>query len=261
MTTQRDLERALDAFFALGTDEMADRVIEDALVTIDHTPQRRVWSVPRRSDFMNPFARLAVAAAAIVIVAGGAFYLLLPGNRGVGDPPAASPSPSAEPSGSPSASPTAIIEWQTITSERFGYSVDIPADWGESAPTNVLPPDYFPGEPTQYANRWDAPQTHSPWIVIAVRDPEPDESANDWLAGTQAGFAADCYGTPPVEVIVDGEQATRSSGTCLTVNVTGFVQLIHGGAAYTIFVAGAAGDEANLDTIMDIAVSSFRFTD
>jgi hypothetical protein len=215
---------------------------------------------------MLPFARLAVTAAAIIIVAGGAFYLLSPGNQGVGGPPAASPSPStdpsrppADPSASPAASASAITEWQTVTSERFEYSVDIPAEWGESPPTNVLPPDYFPGDPAQYANRWDAPQTRTPSIVIAVRDPEPDESVTDWLARLQAVFAADCYGTPPVDLTVDGEPATRSSGVCLTVNATVIVQLIHGGRAYTILVSGAREDEINLNAIMDIAVSSFRF--
>ena len=263
MTTQRDLERALDAFFVHGADEVADRVIDDALVTIEQTPQRRVLRLPRRSDIMTPFARLAVAAAAIVIVAGGGFYLLSPGNQGVGGPPATPPSPSigpADPSGSPAASTAAITDWQTVTSDRFGYRVDIPADWGESPPTNDLPPDSFPGDPAQYANRWDAPQTRSPSIVIAVRDPEPGESVADWLARTQSVFAADCGGTAPVELTVNGDPAIRSSWTCLTVKAAVFVQWSHDGKAYTIVVSGSAGDQANLDAIMDMAVSSFRFT-
>jgi hypothetical protein len=98
MTTQRDLERALDAFFAEGADEMADRVIDDALRIIDHTHQRSVLGVPWRSRTMNPLARLAAATAAIVIVAGAALYVLSPGSQSVGGPQVTpSPTPSASP--------------------------------------------------------------------------------------------------------------------------------------------------------------------
>ena len=262
----RDPDAILAAWLEEGPTQLPETTRRAIAVGLRSTRQnRRVLDVPWRPSSMNQSARLAVAAAAIVLVAGGGLYLLSPGNQGVGGLPSASPSPSggpsAGPSGSPAASASAITDWQTVTSERFGYSVDIPADWGETPATNVLPPDYFPGDPAQYANRWDAPQTHSPSIVIAVRDPEPGESVAEWLAGTQAVFAADCYGTPPAEMIVDGEQASRSSGICLTVNATAFVQFVHGGRAYTILVSGAVGDEANVDTIMDIAVSSFRFRD
>ena len=136
MTTQRDLERALDAFFAQGADELADRVIDDALLTIENTKQRRVLGVPWRSNIINPFARLAVAAAAIVIVAGGAFYLLSPGNQGVGGPPAATPPPpsaaaaSASPSApTPTQTPIDPATWVPYTSERYGYTLEHPADW------------------------------------------------------------------------------------------------------------------------------------
>ena len=245
-------------------DTAPDQTLDVVLAAVPSIRQRQrgLALAGWRPNEMTGSLKFAIGVTAALVVAAGGLYLLAPRNApGVGGSPAASPSPSADPSGSPAASAPAITEWQTVTSEWFGYSVDIPADWGESAPTNVLPPDYFPGDPTQYANRWDAPQTHSPSIVIAVRDPEPDESVTDWLTGTQAVFAADCYGTPSVEVIVDGEQATRSSGVCLTVNATVLVQWIHGGKAYTIMSSGAIGDEANLDAIVDRVVSSFRFRD
>jgi hypothetical protein len=261
-----DPDAILAAWLEEGPTQLPETTRRAIAVGLRSTRQsQRVMDVPRRPNIMNPFARLAVGAAAIVILAGGAFYLLSPGNQAVGGPPAASLSPSAEPSASPSGSPaalaTAITEWQTVSSERFGYSVVIPAGWGESPPTNDLPPELFPGDPTQYANRWDAPQTRTPAIVIAVREPDPGESATDWLARTQAVFAADCDGTPPVRLTVDGETASRSSGTCLTVKRTVFVQFIHGGRIYSIDVNGAVQDQANLDSIMGTAVSSLRFSD
>ena len=41
MTSQREIDRLLDIYFDDGRDELADRVIDAALDTIDHTRQRR----------------------------------------------------------------------------------------------------------------------------------------------------------------------------------------------------------------------------
>jgi hypothetical protein len=91
MTDQRELNRMLGAFFATGSDELADRVIDAALVQIDHTRQRRAMRVPRRLMTMNMPTRLAAAAVIGVLAIGGALYLLRPGPSGVGT---ASPTPS-----------------------------------------------------------------------------------------------------------------------------------------------------------------------
>ena len=41
MTSQRELARLLGDFLADGADEVSDRVIDAALLQIDHIPQRR----------------------------------------------------------------------------------------------------------------------------------------------------------------------------------------------------------------------------
>ncbi len=48
MTTDRELERLLGAFFVQGTNELADRVIDAALDEIDHTNQRSPLRTPWR---------------------------------------------------------------------------------------------------------------------------------------------------------------------------------------------------------------------
>jgi hypothetical protein len=114
MTEQRELDQLLGAFFADGPDQVADRVIDGALVQIDHTRQRRAIRLPRRFQTMPMLTRLAAAAVIGVLAVGGAFYLIKPGQpAGVGGPsPAsgvsASPSqPAATPAQTPAASPTA----------------------------------------------------------------------------------------------------------------------------------------------------------
>ena len=82
MTDQRELDRLLDAFFAEGADELADRVIDAALDQIDHTQQRRALRMPRRLRTMNMPTRLAAAAVIGVLAVGGALYLMRPGQIG-----------------------------------------------------------------------------------------------------------------------------------------------------------------------------------
>jgi hypothetical protein len=97
MTDQHELDRLLVAFFATGTDELADRVIDAALDDIDHTRQRHPLRVPRRFPTMSMPIRLAAAAVIGVLAVGGALYLLQPGKSAVGGP-GPTPSASAGPS-------------------------------------------------------------------------------------------------------------------------------------------------------------------
>lgn len=108
MTNQRDLDRLLGAFFADGTDELADRVIDAALDQIDHTPQRRAMRMPRRISTMTMPTRLAAAAVIGVLAIGGALYLIRPGPSGIGSPSAtaASATPTATPARTPRPTPS-----------------------------------------------------------------------------------------------------------------------------------------------------------
>ena len=74
MTDQRELDVLLDAFFVVGTDELADRVIDAALDQIDHTQQRRALRMPRRLSTMTMPTRVAAAAVIGVLAVGGLLY-------------------------------------------------------------------------------------------------------------------------------------------------------------------------------------------
>lgn len=136
MTSQRDLERTLDAYFEIGADEVADRVIDAALLTIEHAPQRRAGRVPWRFPDMTSSMKLLTAAAVIVVAVVGTSWVLGRGTGpGVGGGP--SPTPSVAPSPSPSApatlspSPSAVstAAWRTFTSNRYGYTTGYPTNW------------------------------------------------------------------------------------------------------------------------------------
>jgi len=110
MTDQRELDRLLDAYFVDGTNELADRVIDAALLQIDDTQQRRVWHVPRRLPTMNIASRVAAAAVIGVLAFGAVVYLVRPGQPAIGGPSpmlGASPSLDQPTAGLPLVGPTA----------------------------------------------------------------------------------------------------------------------------------------------------------
>lgn len=134
MTDQRELDRILGAYFADGTDELADRVIDAALDQIHHTRQRRALRMPRRLSTMTIPIRLAAAAVIAALALGGTFYLLKPDQPAVGGPsPAPTPQvPAASDAaggGSGSAhyqitGPDAASGDATFVSSRFDSSSD-----------------------------------------------------------------------------------------------------------------------------------------
>lgn len=96
MTTDRELEHLLGAFFVQGTNELADRVIDAALDQIDHTHQRRPLRASWRFSDMTMPTRIAAAAVIGVLAVGGAYLLAQPGKPAVGVPgPTSTPTPTA----------------------------------------------------------------------------------------------------------------------------------------------------------------------
>ena len=107
MTDQRELDRLLDAFFVAGTDKLPGRVIEAALLQIDHAHQRRALPLPQRFPPMTTPLRAATIAALALLAVAGTLYVMGPSRPviGPGSTPSLSPSPEASPSAGPSASP------------------------------------------------------------------------------------------------------------------------------------------------------------
>jgi Galactose oxidase, central domain/Kelch motif len=125
MTRDRDFDRILDEWFADGPSRIADRVVYDALRTIDRTPQSRgALRLPRRIAMIGN-ARLVAAALAVIAVTAVGVVLLNSSRAQVAAPspsasfnvsspsqtertalPTSSPAPS--PSLTPSVSPTPV---------------------------------------------------------------------------------------------------------------------------------------------------------
>jgi len=118
MTTERDIERVLDHWFAEGPSRMPEAFLRTALERVDRLPRRRRPGVPARLLRIRFDVRLAVAAVVAVIVAGAGFAALLR-TEPVGTRP------------SPSAAPTAFSAARTLP-------VDLQSSW-RSVGTRKIP--------------------------------------------------------------------------------------------------------------------------
>jgi hypothetical protein len=123
MTDQRELDGLLVAFFANGTDELNDRVLDAALDQIDHIAQRRGLLLPRNFQTMPMVARLATAAAIGVLAVGGALLVYQRGQPSVG---VVGPTPTASPQASPSA-PAPTPSRAPVSGQGPTVSPDIPS--------------------------------------------------------------------------------------------------------------------------------------
>jgi hypothetical protein len=273
MTTQRDLERALDAFLAQGADEVADRVIDDALLTIDHTNQRRVLSASWRFFPMISIARTATAVIAVAVLIGGAAYVLAPGGQVGGPTP--TESPSASPAESPSPSPSTLAidpaTWVPYTSERYGYTLEHPADWTIKPSQSDWGPGAIHSDVSQWADAISDPQggdVAGGYTIFAGRqDLETGQTPESWTAryitnkerdagGVCGDISADRY--EPVEI--GGETGQRIEMVCAGASFYTAAIVVHDGSAYLVAVATQSNSrDARALELFDAVLASFRF--
>lgn len=261
-----DPDTILAAWLEEGPAQLPESTRRAIAVGLRSTRQnRRVLDVPWRPNAMNPFARLAIAAAVIVIVAGGALYLFTPGNQGVGGPPTADPSPSAVvpsagPSVPPSASTTTPVAWETFTSDRFGYRIEVPSGWTHGAPTDDLPDELYPGDEGELGDRWDPPVMRAPWLIVSVLDPAPAETPDEWLTRNFTLLEQFCDASEPTDVVVGGEPGTRRTILCPAGLAGDLVLFVHEGRIFGIEMGGAPRDAETMAGILDHALGTFAFT-
>jgi hypothetical protein len=110
MSTDRDTTRIVRSWLRTDEHESANRVLDDVLLVLDATPQRRpVWPARRIAD-MNTYAKVAIAAAAVLVVAVVGISLL-PKGGGVMGGTVATQSSSSSPTLLSSPSPTPVTDF------------------------------------------------------------------------------------------------------------------------------------------------------
>lgn len=202
MTSQRDLERTLDAFFAVGADEVPDRVIDGALLAIEHTRQRSALRVPWRSSDMSSSMKLVTTAAALLIAFVSGTWILGRGTGpGVGGDPSPTPSATLSPtpttSTSPATSPPALTDtsnWVSFTSPRYGYQIARPPSWVATPATRnwVLKTDRLDMWTTASDQFVDLKAVYGILVTAWAVDVAPTTSEDDWITAFYAGSTAGC---------------------------------------------------------------------
>ncbi|MBA2719321.1 MAG: hypothetical protein H0U52_08805 [Chloroflexi bacterium] len=159
MTTQLEIERALDGLLGPGTDELPDRVLDAAMAAIATTPQRRSFVPTRRFSLMSTGWKLVAATlAALVVVVAGVALVGRPSGPNVGG---ASPSPST-PAASGAASASASVGPSASASRS-------PSQLASIAPSSSAAPGsaFAPGPVA--AGTWHTP-IFRPTVVLTMPD-------------------------------------------------------------------------------------------
>lgn len=247
MTANHDLERRVAEFYATEAPLRApDRVLAQALATIDHTRQRReLGLVPWRTPPMNIYAKLAVAAVVVLAVGAVGLTILQPGpGPSVGGPgsssspvPSASPSPSLSPS--PRLTPPPLTG--TYTSAIHGISISYPAGWTTRPATDAE----WVGEANFQSPGADV--LYDPvledHLFIGLGSVPLDGQAGDAWATAAMNADEDCASVEPEAITVDGAPGLICGGLALT---------WAGDRGYSIRLY-TSGDEAWLSDVYDRA--------
>jgi hypothetical protein len=248
MSTERETTRIVRSWLMTDEHESADRVLDAVLDRLDTTPQRRAtWWPARRNETMNMLLRYGIAGALITLVAAIGYVAA---DR-VGTEPAPVESSSAE------------LPWVTFTSDRYGYSIEHPADWrvleqaGEATMSRMEPRSA--GTDTiasALASRYNGQDGA---VVIWADELEEGESLDQFTA--RASGVTDCTTALPAEPTeLGGEPARRHSFTCATWD---WLQLtaIHDDRGYVMWLVTTMAPPPQDRPINDQFVASFRFTD
>ena len=250
MTTQRDVEHALDVYLGPGDDEVADRVIDGALSTIEHTKQRRTIRSPWRFFDMPQFPKLlATAAAVIVVVAASGWFL----SRSLVPSVGTSPPPSTASARPPT--PIAVTTTTEFTSSRYWYTVRHPVQlsarpaYGFWELGTALSPT-SPGLDT-FIGQMSGGEA---FFGIASQPLPSNLSPEKWLTDhadlNARTFGESCGGRPSdwMPTTGLGEIGRRAALTCNGLPVTEIV-FVHEGRGWII-----TGDAAIVDGVLDSLV-------
>jgi hypothetical protein len=192
MTSNRDIERVLDHWFAEHPVDVADRVLDDVAGRISRERQRPAWRAPWRDAAMNPLVKVGAAIAAVVLIAVIGYNLLPASNTPVGGPgPTATPS---SPASSPIALPDGRLEARdyiarAVAGDTMAFTITAPEGWSGFGGFFIGGPNTDPsGSPNGIGISFN----HDPQVVAdpcGPHDEDPtlaDQSIDDLVAALSA---------------------------------------------------------------------------
>jgi len=206
MNPDRDLDRLLDAWFADGPREVADRVVLQVADRIERQSQRPAWRLPRRDSQVNLKMHWIAAAAVLVVAIFAGTRLLGPTpNSSVGGP---SPAPTSSPKPTPTSTPapSAVPGQSILHATEFGVplTLSLVDGWvrdGNSAADLDLQRGMVDAafHPIRMVTL-PGPTLADPWIAVPADFVAWVRSRPEWVAGD------------PRSVTVGGRTGTQIDG-------------------------------------------------
>jgi hypothetical protein len=267
MSTSRDFDRIAAAWLAEGPNELADRVLDDALAEVHLTNQRRGLFAPWRYTPMNAYSRVAAAVLVAALALGGAVYLIGRNTPSVGGP-TATPEVSSSPTTAP-APPTELPASALVpfTSAQYGYSISVPDGWGVQVATRTLhgteplwgsdPQVATPAGDSIQGGDFARSNSPSGRLLIAASTTPPGATLESWTADT-----TELKCGPPTSqgaITIDGEPATLNTYAACSGLFLQWATVLHGGYAWHIVWLNNQGSEAADVVLFEQLLATFRF--
>jgi hypothetical protein len=175
------------------------------------------------------------------------------------DPPASVSPRSAQPSPPNGAGPTTEPSDgpHHVTSERFGYSLSLPAGWTYVPATEDWPPGVYPSATSAFTDRFDRRPASFPAIDIQTQlldDGMTPEAFLAWLDGENARL---CTVESTEEIVIDGATGRFQQQTC---GYNSFeATVFDGDRVYLIYWLGATSLVDEERPVFEAILDTFRF--
>jgi hypothetical protein len=225
MTSEHDVDRVLEDWFAQGPSRLHERVISESVEHLDHIKQRRYLLPPGRERMTRLLiAGTGLAAALLAAVVG---FATITGGDGVGGPGGV-----------------------TYTSDRHGYSVFLPDGWTveERLGTWELG-EFFDAnseDGVDYFEDVNADGIPTLYVYLASQPIPVGMSFDEWVARHDVATTLNepCFAlvSPHESRLVDGENARVGTYHCEDFDGTGIpytgvqAMVTHDGRGYAIYV-------------------------
>ena len=204
MTTGHDPQtRIVLSWLREEAHENPEHMLLRALDEVDATPQRRSWPA-WRSNSMNTYAKLIVAAAAVLVVA-VVGYQFLPASGGVGGEPTIAPSPSPS-----------LLARGTFTAQGITAELDATGSGADVAGTMALSQS---GTSNSATVDLECARTTAEGLIEiggVLTESTWDPNAQDWNDGFPTGqrVAVIFEPGPPVKAIWNVTSADQGVASC-----------------------------------------------
>jgi hypothetical protein len=156
-----------------------------------------------------------------------------------------------------SASPSSSAAWTTYTSERNGFSLDLPGEWRYRPATEDWPAGEYPSGGSAYIDNFEQPPASFPTVDIVTQPLADDMTPEEFLAWLDVENARICTVESTESVMVDGVEGRLQRQTC------GYnaweVAVFNGGQVYLIYWLGEPSRVEAERPILDQVIASFRF--